>query len=110
MSSGWQSWFQKGGKGARPGKPAAATPSAPATEFKVSCKVANVNGKYKLKGDNHDRGTYEMYESDLKDIELTDMPVIYYWDDRDGRDSQGWWIGVGVGGAQVWAYVKKNFF
>merc|ERR1719199_2280752 len=89
--------------GVKGGKPAAA-PSAPApSEFKVNTKVANVNGTYKLSGNNHNRGIYQMYEGELKDAELKEMPVIYYWDERDGAAAQGWWIGIGVGGAQVWA-------
>ena len=37
--------------------------------------------------------------------------MIYYWDDRDGEESAGWWIGIGVGGATVWARHKdaENF-
>ena len=42
-----------------------------------------------------------MYEGEIKDS--TEKPVIYYWDERDGAAAQGWWIGIGVGGAQVWA-------
>ena len=87
-------WAQKGGK------PAAATSAAAAsTEYKVSTKVANVNGTYKLSGNNHSRGIYQMTEGELRDS--AEKPVIYYWDERDGAAAQGWWIGIGVGGAQV---------
>ena len=30
--------------------------------------------------------------------------LIYFWDERDGPSSNGWWIGPSVGGDQVWAY------
>merc|ERR1719313_1080797 len=101
-------WAQKGAaapaaaQGWKGGKPAAAAGAA-APEYKVNTKVANVNGTYKLSGNNHNRGIYQMYEGELKDTELKEMPVIYYWDVRDGAGAQGWWIGIGVGGAQVWA-------
>ena len=43
-----------------------------------------------------------MTEGELQDS--AEKPVIYYWDERDGAAAQGWWIGIGVGGQQVWAH------
>jgi hypothetical protein len=65
--------------------------------------VANINGSYRVSGQNHNRAIYQMYEGELKDLNDKEKPVIYYWDERDGAAAQGWWIGIGVGGAQVWA-------
>ena len=73
-------WGQKGGK------PAAATSAAAAsTEYKVNTKVANVNGTYKLSGNNHNRGIYQMYEGELKDAEMKEMPVLPDRDKFGGR-------------------------
>ena len=44
---------------------------------------------------NHDRPVYQMQTLS------NDKPVIYFWDERDGADSKGWWIGLGVGGVKV---------
>ena len=29
--------------------------------------------------------------------------MVYFWDDRDGAQLQGWWVSPEVGGANVWA-------
>ena len=109
----WGQWGQNGpattpagwkpAAAATPGWTAGQSAAAEVSEYKVHTKVANVNGTYKLSGNNHSRGIYQMYEGEIKDSTLTEKPVIYYWDERDGAEAQGWWIGVGVGGAQVWA-------
>ena len=34
---------------------------------------------------------------------------MYYWDDRDGPEQQGWWVGSDIGGAEVrFARVSRN--
>jgi len=58
-----------------------------------------VRGNFTLMGENHGRPTYK------RDEPFNDLDVmIYYWDDRDGKDFSGWWFGPKVGGDQVWAY------
>ena len=49
-----------------------------------------------------------MYEGELKDSALKEKPVIYYWDERDGAEAQGWWIGVGVGGALTTHTIRRS--
>ena len=51
-----------------------------------------------MKGSNHGRDTF------AKEGDNAQGAVIYYWDNRDGEGSRGWWIGIGVGGQQVWAH------
>lgn len=33
--------------------------------------------------------------------------ILYYWDERDGEDSRGWWFGNEIGGAQVYVLNKE---
>jgi hypothetical protein len=57
----------------------------------------HINGCYKEAGENHG---IPMYKS-------TTAPTpafLYYWDQRDGLQFQGWWIGPEVGSASYWAY------
>lgn len=60
---------------------------------------AGVNGIYKILGYNHGRPMY-------KGGEEGDgyLAYLYFWDDRDGDDMCGWWIGPTLGGEDVWVY------
>jgi hypothetical protein len=76
-------------------------------EYQVQTGVRNVNGRYTRVDENHGRGVYRMQEGG-SDAEGAVKPVIYYWDDRDGETSKGWWIGTDVGGTQVWAHNNSD--
>ena len=65
-----------------------------------------INGIYEQKEvdpewENHGKPTFVKYRS--KDA------VIYYWDERDGRQFSGWWIGPTFGGHVVWSYNPNQF-
>lgn len=30
--------------------------------------------------------------------------LVYYWNDADGAEHQGWWFGPHIGSVSVWAY------
>jgi len=58
-----------------------------------------VTGTYELRDLNHDRPVY--FKQQVED----GMKVcIYFWDDRDSPDTQGWWLGNGVNGGVVFAF------
>ena len=56
-----------------------------------------VNGVYEERGENHG---FPMYKSIAEDK----PSFIYYWDERNGPQFQGWWIGPEVGCADYFAY------
>ena len=48
---------------------------------------------------NHGKVVYKKADTvDGEDV------FIYFWDERDGPEYCGWWIGPSVGGDLVWAY------
>merc|ERR1719174_133970 len=71
-------------------------------EYDVQTKVSNINGRYAAKEVNHGRPVFQMTSGGSP--ENSEPPKIYYWDERDGAASRGWWIGIGVGGKHVWAH------
>ena len=58
-----------------------------------------VNGLYTETGSNHGR---VMYTKVIRAPGLKSF--MYYWDQQDGPNLQGWWIGPEVGGHTAWAY------
>lgn len=82
-------------KGAAKG---AAAPAAASEEYMMVTKVPTINGLYKKEGENHGRGTYKKQGQ-----QAGQAPLLYYWQDPDPASS-GWWIGLGVGGNEVWAH------
>ena len=52
---------------------------------------------------SHGRPKYRNTDSD-KDYSA----YLYYWDDRDGPELQGWWIGPEIGGNDVWIRHKDT--
>merc|ERR1712019_31700 len=58
-------------------------------------------GDFKTIGENHGRPVYQKMDAKV-------TVFIYYWDDRDGEESSGWWFGHKVGGDQVWAYADTK--
>lgn len=62
-----------------------------------------MRGSFTLCGSNHGKPTYK------KDQQVSGLDVmIYFWDQRDGANFNGWWFGPKVGGDQVWAYHSKR--
>lgn len=57
-----------------------------------------INGSYSVTGENHGK---PMWKKDHSGPGVT--VLIYYWDERDGPNFNGWWIGPKVGGDQVWS-------
>lgn len=58
-----------------------------------------LNGYYMLTASNHKKPVYRK-QSDRMTV------MIYFWDDRDGPDVNGWWFGPEVGGDEVLAYCE----
>lgn len=58
-----------------------------------------LQGTFKQTSTNHGRPVYKKQEK-VKGLDV----LIYFWDERDGDDLEGWWFGPNVGGNQVWAY------
>jgi len=103
-------------------KPATAATAAPAPETrpKANAKAAaspvslivkggthqgmasTVQGKYRKEGSNHKRPVFKRVE--LATEPVSEKVLIYYWDDRDGSDGQGWWFGAEVGGQNAYLY------
>merc|ERR1712048_730820 len=59
-----------------------------------------MGGAYSLNGENHGRPVYQQ-DAPVKEASV----VMFYWDDRDGIDEQGWWIAPSIGSEKVWAFV-----
>mmetsp|Transcript_15185 Transcript_15185/g.24021 ORF Transcript_15185/g.24021 Transcript_15185/m.24021 type:complete len:1722 (+) Transcript_15185:1-5166(+) len=57
-------------------------------------------GRYREEGVNHGR---KYYRKQLQGTGEEQEVYLYYWDERDGADLNGWWFGNMVGGRQVWA-------
>lgn len=57
-----------------------------------------IQGTYQEKGSNHGRPIFR------KALETGESVAIYYWDEKDGADCDGWWIGAEVGGDMVFAF------
>lgn len=56
-------------------------------------------GDYSIAGSNHGKPSYK------KDVVANGLQVMmYFWDERDGAASSGWWIGPQVGGNMVWGH------
>ncbi|CAE7678560.1 Kidins220 [Symbiodinium necroappetens] len=57
-----------------------------------------LEGSYEEKGRNHGRPVFR------KSLGQGESVAIYYWDEKDGADCDGWWIGAEVGGDMVFAF------
>jgi len=58
-----------------------------------------ISGDYSISGSNHGKPSYK------KDAASNSLQVMmYFWDERDGAASSGWWIGPQVGGNMVWGH------
>eukprot|EP00434_Breviolum_minutum_P018109 symbB.v1.2.015973.t1/scaffold1205.1/size131557/12 len=57
-----------------------------------------IQGTYQENGSNHGRPVYK------KSLDTGEHVAIYYWDEKDGADCDGWWIGAEVGGNMVFAF------
>lgn len=65
--------------------------------------VRTIVGEYVEEGTNHGRRTYLRKGND------SDAPIwLYYWDQRDGRNSSGWWFGDRVGSQQAFAHCQAQ--
>jgi len=62
-----------------------------------------INGAYKRCDTNHGRPVYQNAEK----RKIYDA-FLYYWDDRDGPELAGWWIGPKLGGIDVWVHHPKD--
>ncbi|CAE8589189.1 unnamed protein product [Polarella glacialis] len=67
---------------------------------KQAVVVYQISGTYAAlpHEEHHGRPVYRKISADGK------MVAIYYWDERDGADCDGWWIGAEVGGDIVFAF------
>lgn len=59
-------------------------------------------GEYVKAGFNHGRSTY------LKQGDGAEPVWLYYWDNRNGKDFSGWWLGRRVGGAEVFGWCLQH--
>eukprot|EP00930_Biecheleria_cincta_P057525 TRINITY_DN4344_c1_g1_i2.p1 TRINITY_DN4344_c1_g1~~TRINITY_DN4344_c1_g1_i2.p1 ORF type:complete len:2150 (+),score=554.56 TRINITY_DN4344_c1_g1_i2:469-6450(+) len=88
-------------------KPKAAAAKAEAAQKRIVLQVQGgwdrgmadtVAGRYVIHSTNHGKNVYRRAVPD------DTMVLLYYWDDRDGEESSGWWFGPEVGGEEVWAH------
>jgi len=56
-------------------------------------------GDYAISGSNHGKPAYKR-EGAAGGLQV----MLYFWDERDGAASSGWWIGPKVGGNMVWGH------
>jgi len=68
--------------------------------------VKTLIGEYVEKGVNHGRKVYQRV-NDKAMMDYVDV-LLYYWDDREGENFEGWWFGNKLGGTQVWAHCKES--
>jgi len=65
--------------------------TGPATVLDRGC----ANGPYDFVMQNHGKPAFKHRSEQL---------YVYYWDERDGLQWRGWWLGPHVGGAAVWSF------
>eukprot|EP00928_Gymnodinium_smaydae_P055253 TRINITY_DN38848_c0_g1_i1.p1 TRINITY_DN38848_c0_g1~~TRINITY_DN38848_c0_g1_i1.p1 ORF type:complete len:470 (-),score=44.91 TRINITY_DN38848_c0_g1_i1:100-1509(-) len=58
--------------------------------------AACVRGAYCAAGQNHGKPYYKKKSSPQQ--------CIYFWDQRDGSQQSGWWLGPKLGGASAWSF------
>lgn len=63
-----------------------------------------IEGIYEERGINQGRPVYR------KDGVYNNSVAIYFWDERDGADCDGWWIGSEVGGEMLFAFNINQAF
>jgi hypothetical protein len=63
--------------------------------------VQTLVGDYTEVGMNHGKKYYKKLQTIPGHAEV--KVFLYYWDNRDGADSSGWWFGDQLGGTEVWA-------
>jgi hypothetical protein len=64
---------------------------------KATRAVHKLVGEYVECGENHGRQAFKKSDGSGSDV------YLYFWDQRDGWDCAGWWLGNSIGGAQVYA-------
>eukprot|EP00931_Biecheleriopsis_adriatica_P073976 TRINITY_DN4816_c0_g1_i1.p1 TRINITY_DN4816_c0_g1~~TRINITY_DN4816_c0_g1_i1.p1 ORF type:complete len:1912 (+),score=720.91 TRINITY_DN4816_c0_g1_i1:76-5811(+) len=62
--------------------------------------VKILKGDYIENGTNHERKIYKKSRTGSETVDV----FLYYWDDRDGEELQGWYFGKEVGGDTVWSH------
>mmetsp|Transcript_59593 Transcript_59593/g.141799 ORF Transcript_59593/g.141799 Transcript_59593/m.141799 type:complete len:304 (+) Transcript_59593:122-1033(+) len=63
-----------------------------------------MKGNYAQAGKNHDRPLFKKVEEDSGQGQPPPEVYIFYWDNRDGDELSGWWIGPSVGGVITYAF------
>lgn len=61
--------------------------------------ILTLVGDYEDWGENHEARVYRRKQQ----IKGYKGVFLYFWDNRDGPEEEGWWFGEEVGGNQVWA-------
>lgn len=75
-------------------------------DIKATVVARIIRGEYVEKGSNHDRPVF-VKEQAARGPDVVDV-ILYYWDDRDGDQFEGWYFGNRLGGAKVWARAKER--
>jgi len=66
-------------------------------------------GEYEQHGQNHGRRVF--HKRRRPGTAFDEEPVyLYYWDERDGRDAAGWWLGSRIGGAERYGWAALDSF
>jgi len=66
-----------------------------------------VLGEYEHQGHNHGRRAFRKRRP--LGTGFDEEPVyLYYWDERDGMDSAGWWLGNRIGGAERFGWAALD--
>eukprot|EP00930_Biecheleria_cincta_P085247 TRINITY_DN74655_c0_g1_i1.p1 TRINITY_DN74655_c0_g1~~TRINITY_DN74655_c0_g1_i1.p1 ORF type:complete len:1124 (-),score=305.63 TRINITY_DN74655_c0_g1_i1:157-3528(-) len=62
-------------------------------------KIKALSGAFFRRGHNHGKRTYFQQKSNC---------WLYYWDNRDGQEFSGWWLGRRVGGTDVFGVSRSQ--
>eukprot|EP00435_Cladocopium_sp_Y103_P075905 s332_g68.t2 len=65
--------------------------------------IRTLLGDYMEKGVNHGRKFFQKTPNKSAGGDLVEV-FLYYWDNRDGPNFEGWWFGNKLGGTQVWSH------
>lgn len=81
-----------------------------ADSAQAEAAIRTVLGEYEERGLNHSRKVYQKVQKQKASADPTQAldVLLYYWDERDGAQYEGWWFGNKLGGSQVWAHCKDN--
>lgn len=69
-------------------------------------KLQILLGDFVETSNNHGRPVY--HKAQKPNVKDSAQVFLYYWDDRDGAESAGWWFGDQVGGTQVWSRAMSD--